>query len=142
MHDYVGGVWAMHSGALLSKIVADVTVCAQKHPPQIAVGVNAFTRVQAREHNPFVVVGPSCIPLCWSQEHPLWWSQEHPLWWSQEHPLWWSQEHSPVEVTGAQPPSSGGLLFVSTRGVSQAVYQPLPVYLLVVWEGMHVHEVD
>ena len=57
-------------------------------------------------------------------------------------PLWKSQEQSPVEVTGAQPPSSGGLLFVSTRGVSQAVYQPLPVYLLVVWEGMHVHEVD
>ena len=57
-------------------------------------------------------------------------------------PLWKSQEQSPVEVTGAQPPSSGGLLFVSTRGVSQAVYQPLPVYLLVVWEGRHVHEVD
>ena len=38
------------------------TVCAQKHPPQIAVGVNAFPRVQAQEHNPFV----GCSPFVYS----------------------------------------------------------------------------
>ena len=120
----------MHSGAMSSKIVAYVTQSVLKSIPH---------RLQRESmHSPMCkhgstthlwVVGPSCIPLWWSQEH------------SPPPSLRGLLLYSPVEVTGAQPPSSG-LLFVSTRGVSQAVYQPLPVYLLAVWEGMHVHKVD
>ena len=127
----------MHSGALLSKIVADVTVCAQKHLPQIAVGVNAFPRVQTREHNPFVGCWPFVhSPVLVTGASPVVVTGAFPCGSHRSSPLWKSQEHS--------PPLQGGcyMLYVSTWGVSQAVYQPLPVYLLVVWEGRHVHEVD
>ena len=138
VHDYVGGVWIMHSGAMSSKIVADVTQSVLKSIPRRLQWESMHSPMCKHESTTHLwVVGPSCIPLRWSQENPLWWSQEH-----SPPSLRGLLLYSPVEVTGAQPPSSGGLLFVSTRGVSQAVYQPLPAYLLVVWEGMHVHEVD
>ena len=126
---------AMHSGALLSKIVADVTVCAQKHPPAECSGSQCIPPCASTGAQPICGLLALCVLPCAGR-------RSIPCGGHRNIPLWKSQEQSPVEVTGAQPPSSGGLLFVSTRGVSQAVYQPLPVYLLVVWEGMHVHEVD
>ena len=49
-------------------------------------------------------------------------------------------------VTGAQPPIQGAVIcymFVSIKGACPKQYtNPLPVHLLLVWKGMHVHEVD
>ena len=97
MHEYVGGVWAMHSGALLSKIVADVAVCAQKHSPQIAVGViNTFPRVQTREHNPFVGCWPFVrSPVLVTGASPVVVTGAFPCGSHRSSPLWKSQEHSP-----------------------------------------------
>ena len=83
----------MHSGAMSSKIVADVTQSVLKSiPPQIAVGVNAFPHVQAREHNPLV----GCWPFVYS--------------------LAVVTGESPVVVTGAQPPFFKGAVVIFPCG--------------------------
>ena len=116
-----------------SKTVADVTQSVLKSIPcRLQWESNAFPRVQAREHNPLA----GCWPFM----------------------------YSPVVVTGAQPPSLRGLLLYSpvevtcrstapfSRGGCYLLAQGacpkqftnpfLAVYLLVVWECMHVYEVD
>ena len=73
MHDYVGGVWTMHSGAMLSEIVADVTQSVLKSIPCRLQWESMHSLVCKHGSTTHLwVVGPLCIPLCWSQEHPLW----------------------------------------------------------------------
>ena len=82
-----------------------------KRPLQIAVGIKAFPRGQAWEHIPLV----GCPSFRYS---PVVVTGAQPS------SLRGVLMYSPVEITGARPPFQGRLLFVSTRGVSQAVYQP------------------
>ena len=104
---------AMHSGHIIEQDCCGYsTVCAQSIPCRLQWESRHSPVDKQGSTSHLWVVRPSGIPLWYSHRSTA-------LFFKTEGcccvPLWKSQEHSPPER---------GLLYVSTRGVSQAVYQP------------------